>query len=185
MCGLHSPTPSTQLLQDFLSAGTTPFSLPSLLSLLSFLHLFQNGESFNAGRSPAYTSLRQLRGQAVSMAAGLSLESPVSSRKEKEGAQTLGIALPCWDSYDATLGSGDMKSCLLLLRMLPDRIGHGEDGGDGRSAWHCLLGSPWVPQLPRRVLTVTSYRGRGFCMKCDMFTWAISTPPHAAFCRSP
>lgn len=168
-----------------LSWNYSLLSPPFLLSLLSFLHLFQNGESFNTGRSPAYTSLRQLRRQAVNMAAALSLESPVSSRKEKEGAQTLGIALPCWDSCDATLGSGDMQSCLLLLRTLPDRIGLGEDGGEGRSAWHCLLGSPWVPQLPRRVLTVTSYRGCGFCMKCDMFTWAISTPPHAAFCRSP
>lgn len=117
-----------------LSWNYSLLSPPFLLSLLSFLHLFQNGESFNTGRSPAYTSLRQLRRQAVNMAAALSLESPVSSRKEKEGAQTLGIALPCWDSCDATLGSGDMQSCLLLLRTLPDRIGLGEDGGEGRSA---------------------------------------------------
>lgn len=94
-CGLCSPTPSTQLKQDFLSAGTTPFSLPSLFSFLNFLHLFQNGKSFIAGRSPAHMSLRQLRGQAVNMAAGLCLEPPVSSRKEKEGAQTLGITLAC------------------------------------------------------------------------------------------
>lgn len=71
------------------------------------------------------------------MAAGLSLEPPVSSRKEKEEAQALGIALACCDSYGATLGSGDIQSCLLPLRMLLDRIGHSEDGGEDQSS--CIV----------------------------------------------
>lgn len=44
----------------------------------------------------------------MNMAAGLCLEPPGSSRKEKEGAQTLGVALACCDSHGATLGGGDI-----------------------------------------------------------------------------
>lgn len=60
-------------------------ALPSspLLSL-KLLNLFQNGEPFITNRSPVYMSLRQLQGQAVNMSTGLSLKSPVCSRREKK-----------------------------------------------------------------------------------------------------